>query len=80
MPGMLLCLFLLDIRRIGRWGERCDMLWDSRADLGIWDSFAFMRARSSFLAAFKTWGVAIRDLSGGPGAREGGIGMSGMFV
>jgi hypothetical protein len=55
------------------------MLWDSRADLGICESFAFMRVRSSFLAAFKACGVAIGGLLGGSGAGECGIGMAGMF-
>lgn len=55
-----------------------DVLWDSRADLGIWESFAFMRVRSSFLAAFRACGVAIGGLSEESGAREGGIGMVAM--
>lgn len=56
------------------------MLWESRADLGIWERCAFMRVRRCFLAAFKAWGVAIWGLSEESGVGEGGIGISGMFV
>jgi hypothetical protein len=56
------------------------MLWDSRAGFGIWESFAFMSVRSSFLAAFRACKVAIEDWSGDPGAGEGGMGMACMFL
>ncbi len=57
-----------------------DILWDSRLDLGILESFAFIRVRSSFLAAFKACGVAIADISDGSGVWEGASGMSGMII
>jgi hypothetical protein len=68
-----------DIARLDQL-EGYDVLWVSKADLGIWESLAFMRDRSSFLAAFKACGVDIMGCSGGSGVEEGGIDTFSMFT
>jgi hypothetical protein len=54
------------------------VLWDSRVALGIWESFAFMSERSSFLAALRAREVAIGDSGVGSGGGEEDIGMLGV--